>query len=243
MLFWISKDLAWNRNSLFWWLIFLFPTLFISADLLFIALTSNSADYTLDVVHFGVTLLWVIANSVWGFGDFFIEKYNEPLGIWDNSEETLMTARWYAAWILFFNVCIVFLMYGLWLTLTLTGRLVQTNDGAELLAHKHSMTGLNLSAGNGLLTYENDNISGTNNTNNNSNKYYNSSVTQRNVPGNGNNTNNAANGSNYTVNTSQNNSNNGSPGNSNVQISSLHATTSYNGFAMGVELSELEPVV
>lgn len=43
MLFWISKDLAWNRNSLFWWLIFLFPTLFISADLLVIALTSNSA--------------------------------------------------------------------------------------------------------------------------------------------------------------------------------------------------------
>ena len=125
----------------------------------------------------------------------------------------------------------------------LVGRLVQNNDGAELLAHKHSMTGLNLSAGNGLLTYENDNISGTNNTNNNSNKYYNSSVTQRNVPGNGNNTNNAANGSNYTVNTSQNNSNNGSPGNSNVQISGLHATTSYNGFAMGVELSELEPVV
>ena len=42
MLFWISKDLAWNRSSLAWWLIFLFPTLFISADLLVIALTSNS---------------------------------------------------------------------------------------------------------------------------------------------------------------------------------------------------------
>ena len=41
----------------------------------------------------------------------------------NSSEETLMTARWYAAWILFFNVCIVFLMYGLWLTLTLTGKL------------------------------------------------------------------------------------------------------------------------
>lgn len=43
MLFWISKDLAWNRSNLFWWLVCLFPTLFISADLLFIALTSNSA--------------------------------------------------------------------------------------------------------------------------------------------------------------------------------------------------------
>lgn len=24
-------------------------------------------DYTLDAVHFGVTLLWVVANSVWAF--------------------------------------------------------------------------------------------------------------------------------------------------------------------------------
>lgn len=130
---------------------------------------------------------------------------------------------------------------------TSSGRLVQHTDGAEQLAHKHSMTGLNLSAGNGLLTYENDNTSGTNATTINNNKYYNSSVTQRNVPGNGNNGNNGNNansGSNYAIN-SQNNSNNGSPGNSNnnVQSSGLHATTSYNGFAMGVELSELEPAV
>ncbi len=29
-------------------------------------------DYTLDVVHFGVTLLWVVANSVWGFVSLFV---------------------------------------------------------------------------------------------------------------------------------------------------------------------------
>ena len=34
-----------------------------------------SQDYTLDVVHFGVTLLWVIANSVWGFVSFLFPLF------------------------------------------------------------------------------------------------------------------------------------------------------------------------
>lgn len=63
-----------------------------------------------------------------------------------------MTARWYSAWILFFDISIVFVMYGLWVTLTLTGRLGLSAE----LTHKHSMTGLNLSAGNGVLSYEAD---------------------------------------------------------------------------------------
>ena len=60
MLFWISKDLAWNRSNLFWWVVCLFPTLFISADLLLISLTSNSA-VSLDLIsfHFG----WTVQNS------------------------------------------------------------------------------------------------------------------------------------------------------------------------------------
>jgi hypothetical protein len=46
MLFWISKDLAWNRLNLSLWLVCLFPTIFISADLFIIALTSNSTVRT-----------------------------------------------------------------------------------------------------------------------------------------------------------------------------------------------------
>lgn len=90
----------------------------------------------------------------------------------------MMTARWYAAWILFLNVCIVFVMYGVWLTLTLTGRLALLSDAADLLAHKHSMTGLNLSSGNGLLVYEEgSNVSGGS-VGTSSGRYH-SSVTQR----------------------------------------------------------------
>lgn len=65
-----------------------------------------------------------------------------------------MTARWYSAWILCLDIAIVVCTYGLWLTLTLTGRLNYTpNDPADI-PHKHSMTGLNLSGGNGVLNYE-----------------------------------------------------------------------------------------
>jgi hypothetical protein len=69
-----------------------------------------------------------------------------------SSEETLMTARWYAAWILAFDIAIVVCMYGLWLTVTLTGKL--SNIDGDGLPHHVSLTGLNLSGGNGVLSYE-----------------------------------------------------------------------------------------
>lgn len=46
MLFWIFKDLAWNRQMLALWVLCLMPTLYISADLLVIAITSNSSVST-----------------------------------------------------------------------------------------------------------------------------------------------------------------------------------------------------
>lgn len=42
MLVWIAKDLAWNRLNLPIWLIFFVATIYISADLMVTAVTSNS---------------------------------------------------------------------------------------------------------------------------------------------------------------------------------------------------------
>ena len=64
-----------------------------------------------------------------------------------------MTARWYAAWILCFDISVVVIMYGVWLILTLSGKLSSPVDSVDAITHKHSMTGLNLSGGNGLLSY------------------------------------------------------------------------------------------
>ena len=40
MVFWIAKDLAWNRLNLYMWVFFLIPTLYIAADFIYIAATS-----------------------------------------------------------------------------------------------------------------------------------------------------------------------------------------------------------
>ena len=40
MVFWIAKDLAWNRLNLYMWAFFLLPTLYIAADFIYIAATS-----------------------------------------------------------------------------------------------------------------------------------------------------------------------------------------------------------
>mmetsp|Transcript_16461 Transcript_16461/g.27826 ORF Transcript_16461/g.27826 Transcript_16461/m.27826 type:complete len:108 (+) Transcript_16461:128-451(+) len=39
-----------------------------------------------------------------------------------------MTARWYAAWILFLDMICVFVMYGVWSTLTIVGKLGSAVD-------------------------------------------------------------------------------------------------------------------
>lgn len=51
MLFWIFKDLAWNRQMLALWVLCLIPTLYISADLLVIALTSNSSSVSTRIYN------------------------------------------------------------------------------------------------------------------------------------------------------------------------------------------------
>eukprot|EP01031_Cornospumella_fuschlensis_P023144 gene23144-28127_t len=110
MLFWIAKDLAWNRLIISGWV-----------------------DSTVDIVHFSVVFIWVIGNSVWAFGDFFLQDYSEPLGMWTLPPHAFLTARWYSSWILF-SACIpILIMYGVWGTLTLQGVLVseETSSGED----------------------------------------------------------------------------------------------------------------
>eukprot|EP01038_Epipyxis_sp_PR26KG_P007643 gene7643-10403_t len=124
MLFWIAKDLAWNINNLQLWLLCLVPTIIIAADFLFISATAvNVEDSTVDTVHFLVVLLWVIGNSVWAFGDFFVHDFDAPQHMLDSSADSFKTARWYSSWILFISLIPIISMYVVWLYLTINGRL------------------------------------------------------------------------------------------------------------------------
>lgn len=130
MLFWIIKDLSWGAMNLTVWSLCLVPTILIAGDLVYISATSyNSPDYTVDLVHFVVVFVWVIGNSVWAFGDFFVEEqYADPQDLLTKSADSLMTARWWSSWILVANVVPIACLYSMWGWLTLTGKLNNTRE-------------------------------------------------------------------------------------------------------------------
>ncbi len=84
MLFWIAKDLAWNRLNLLLWLFCLVPTVLLAIDFIIISATTKCEvgsvkisstiiidrflqDSTVDTVHFLSILMWVAGNSVWAY--------------------------------------------------------------------------------------------------------------------------------------------------------------------------------
>lgn len=85
----------------------------------------------MDIVHFAVILIWVLGNSVWAYGDFFMEDYSEPMGMWSSASDAFLTARWYSSWILFVAIVPIFVMYGVWATLSLLGKLQPPADQSE----------------------------------------------------------------------------------------------------------------
>jgi len=103
------------------WFVFLWPTLVIAADFLYMSAFTKNA--VVDTVHFSAQLLWVIGNSVWAMGEFFFEGYDEPLIMWVSSDEAFRTARWYSSWILFSAFFPIILMYMVWVPLTYSGLL------------------------------------------------------------------------------------------------------------------------
>ena len=70
MLFWILKDLAWNRLQLNTWLLCLFPTLLISVDLLYIAASSSN-----NVVSENTHMLQCKAPYLRLYVDLFIHTH------------------------------------------------------------------------------------------------------------------------------------------------------------------------
>jgi hypothetical protein len=80
-LFWIAKDLAWNEENISLWCLFLIPTIGISADYFVIALEGKNK--IIDMAHYAATVIWVLGNIVWALGEFFYDKHDEPIGLWN----------------------------------------------------------------------------------------------------------------------------------------------------------------
>lgn len=121
MLFWLSKDLAWNRNNISLWFLMLIPTFGLALD--YFSMSLNVEDATVDVIHYAAQLLWVLGNTVWALGEFFFSEYDEALGIWSHNSDSFHTARWYSSWILLLAFVPIMMMYSIWFPLTCSGKL------------------------------------------------------------------------------------------------------------------------
>eukprot|EP00596_Hydrurales_sp_CCMP1899_P002620 CAMPEP_0119044572 /NCGR_PEP_ID=MMETSP1177-20130426/32579_1 /TAXON_ID=2985 /ORGANISM="Ochromonas sp, Strain CCMP1899" /LENGTH=260 /DNA_ID=CAMNT_0007014867 /DNA_START=717 /DNA_END=1499 /DNA_ORIENTATION=+ len=97
------------------------PAILLAADFMFIsAFCKNSV---VDTVHYATIFLWVLGNSTWALGEFFDNKDDAPIPLWQLSTKSLRTARWYSSWILLLSLLPSFILYAVWIPLTLSGQL------------------------------------------------------------------------------------------------------------------------
>eukprot|EP00981_Chlorochromonas_danica_P007398 scaffold1709_cov158-Ochromonas_danica.AAC.8 len=133
MMFWIAKDLAWCQLHLSMWIVSMFLTLGVALDCILLGIRHRAEieDATVDIVHYCVSFLWIIGNSVWAYGDFFMGDFNEPQGLWITAADTFLTARWYSSWILFLATIPIGVMYGIWISLTWLGLLGENSEESD----------------------------------------------------------------------------------------------------------------
>lgn len=137
MYFWIAKDLSWNQSNKLMWLLFLGPTLFLSADYIFLSLLRKNA--TIDTVHFLSGFIWVIGNSIWAFGELFYSSQDgnqqKLLILNKRSIAPLSTAyenaRWFSACFLILSLLLIFAMYACWFYLTIFGHFPHNITGKK----------------------------------------------------------------------------------------------------------------
>lgn len=112
--FWLGKDTSWNAAYKPMFIIFVCPTLLLSADCVFLTLFGG------DVVghaHEFAQLIWIIANIYWAVGEFISRGNDEVLYL--SSQLSPANCRWVAAWILVSGFLPLIFLYFLWIPATI----------------------------------------------------------------------------------------------------------------------------
>jgi hypothetical protein len=73
---WLIKDFCWIADQKIAGLIMIFPTIFMA-----IYITYMSRTYPTDFAHNLAVVFWIMANSVWMFGEFFMKDTTRPYAI------------------------------------------------------------------------------------------------------------------------------------------------------------------
>ena len=125
-LLWSGKDTAWVWSNKRMWLVFFFPTAFVSMD--FVWLTLYRKDMLIEHAHYVAQLLWMMANAVWAGGEFFFSpNHDEPLNMNRWSSEARVTARWYSSWVVVLAFVPLVVLYCIWIPATLLGKIPPKN--------------------------------------------------------------------------------------------------------------------
>lgn len=118
--FWVGKDTAWNWWIQSMWLVFLVPTLLIGFD--FVYLTLRSRGLVIDHAHYFAQFMWVLANTVWAGGEFWITPdMDSAIPFTRFSSDARHTSRWYSSWVVLGAYLPLVAMYVLWFYYTWWG--------------------------------------------------------------------------------------------------------------------------
>ncbi len=76
ILFWLLKDLCWVMDARTAGLVLVVPTVFVAAWICWRSRAERS-----EFVHALAVVLWILANSTWMIGEFFLEDGTRPYAI------------------------------------------------------------------------------------------------------------------------------------------------------------------
>ncbi|KAJ1450467.1 hypothetical protein M885DRAFT_52180 [Pelagophyceae sp. CCMP2097] len=107
--FWVLKDMFWNRMWVTPWVVAFACTFGVGFDFVFLA-----RRQPLECAVYTSQLLWVTANFAWASGEFFVPQHDEPIRLNRIDHEAAVTGRWWAQLLLVFAMIPGILCYGIY---------------------------------------------------------------------------------------------------------------------------------
>ncbi|KNC82652.1 hypothetical protein SARC_05073 [Sphaeroforma arctica JP610] len=136
VLLWVVKDCLWTYGSNAGYIIFVVPTFFLFADLIWKCLRRRGQ--LLHLFHNCLVMAWLFANTVWAIGEMVYyddelpdEAYEEYHWPSDAGSYSQLYLRYSVGWLFCGSLIMVALFHLWWITVTLMGKLGPRRSAEE----------------------------------------------------------------------------------------------------------------
>lgn len=138
---WVLKDCMWAWELPTACALAFGVTIGLNFDLLWRFASNKNENNYIDLIHYVVIFLWVVANGLWAFGELVanttatddqFRKYTWPH--WKDIPRTTFHFRYAAGWVFFVAASILVVFYLHWIVRTLQGRLLSYREFDGLLS-------------------------------------------------------------------------------------------------------------